>query len=62
MDEIQEGFARLNAAEPEDEATAYEAIRTGHNHLVVAARADVGPRPDDGLAVVPFREGAGPTA
>jgi hypothetical protein len=63
MDEIQEGFARLNAAKTEnEEASAYEAVRTGHDHLVVAARADVGPRPDDGLAVVPFREGAGPTA
>ena len=63
MDEIQAGFARLNRAESESEQeAAHQAIRKGHDDLVIAARADVGPRPDDGLAAVPFREGAGPSA
>jgi hypothetical protein len=63
MDEIQEGFARLNRAEGESEhEAADEAIGAGHDHLVMAARADVGPRKDDGLKDVPYRQGAGPSA
>jgi len=63
MDEIQQGFAMLNRAGNETEkAAAYEEINTGHNHLVAAAREDVGPRKDDQLRAVPFRPGAGPTA
>jgi hypothetical protein len=63
MDEIQEGFARLNRAKGESaRAAAEEAIRLGHDHFVIAARADVGPRQDDDLPDVPFRPGAGPSA
>jgi hypothetical protein len=61
MDEIQEGFARLNNAKNDSErAAAHEAIGIGHDHFVNAARADVGPRTDDDLKDVPFRQGAGP--
>ena len=63
MDEIQDGFRMLNRAKGESERTAAEnAIRLGHDHLLNAAREDVGPRKDDGLRDVPFREGAGPPA
>jgi hypothetical protein len=63
MDEIQEGFAKLNRAEGESEReAAHKAIRAGHDHLVIAARADVGPRNDDQLKDVPFGQGAGPSA
>jgi len=63
MDEIQEGFAMLNRAKGDAErAAADRAIRTGHDHLVIAARADVGPRPEDDLKDVPFHSGAGPSA
>lgn len=61
IDEIQGGLAKLNAAQTEAETeAAYTQIAIGHDHLVMAARADVGPRPEDGLADVPFRPGAGP--
>jgi hypothetical protein len=63
VDEIQEGLARWNRAERDSEReAANQAIRTGHDHLVMAARADVGPRTKDGLADVPYRQGAGPSA
>ena len=63
MDAIQEGFAKLNRAENESErAAAYEAISVGRDRFVIAARADVGPREEDGLENVPFRPGAGPPA
>jgi hypothetical protein len=63
MDEIQEGFAMSNRAKGESEREAAEkAIRIGHDHLVVAARADVGPRAEDDLKDVPFHQGAGPSA
>jgi hypothetical protein len=63
MDEIQNGFHQLNHAHTQSEQeAAYAAIRTGHDHLVNAARADVGPRAEDELADVPFRPGAGPSA
>src|SRR2546429_8552464 len=46
VDEIQGGFARLNAARtPEEQDDAFEQIRTGHDLLVVAAGEDVGPLP-----------------
>jgi len=63
MDEIQDAFRMLNRAKGESErAAAKKALRLGHDHLVIAAREDVGPRKDDGLKDVPFREGAGPPA
>ncbi len=63
MDEIQIGFHHLNRARTQSEQeSAYAAIRAGHDHLVSAARADVGPRAEDELADVPFRPGAGPPA
>jgi hypothetical protein len=63
MDELQAAFAQLNRAHDDHEfEAAYEAIRKAHDHFVIAARADVGPQAEDGLAPVPFREGAGPTA
>jgi hypothetical protein len=63
MDEIQNGFRMLNRAKGESErAAAYKAIDLGHDHLVIAAREDVGPRKEDGLKDVPFRQGAGPPA
>ena len=63
MDEIQEGFAMLNRAKGEAQREAAEkAISTGIDHFVIAARADVGPRKEDHLNDVPFRQGAGPPA
>jgi hypothetical protein len=63
MDEIQDAFGMLNTAKGESERAAAEiAIRLGHDHLVIAAREDVGPRKEDGLKDVPFRQGAGPPA
>jgi hypothetical protein len=63
MDEIQDAFRMLNRAKGESErAAAEKAIDLGHNHLVIAAREDVGPRKEDGLKDVPFRQGAGPPA
>jgi hypothetical protein len=63
MDELQEAFSKLNRAESDSErAAADEAIRKGHDAFVIAARADVGPRDEDGLENVPFRPGAGPSA
>jgi hypothetical protein len=63
MDELQEAFSKLNRAESDSErAAADEAIRKGHDAFVIAARGDVGPRDEDGLANVPFRPGAGPSA
>lgn len=63
IDDIQDGFAMLNKAKGESEREAAEkAISVGHDHLVIAARADVGPRKEDDLADVPFRQGAGPSA
>ena len=63
MDEIQEGFAMLNRANGEAEREAAEkAIRIGHDHFVIAAREDVGPRKEDHLKDVRFRQGGGPPA
>ena len=62
VDEIQEGLAKLNRARDETgRAGAQETIGTALDHLVIAARADVGPRDDD-LPQLRFREGAGPRA
>lgn len=61
MDKIQNGFVSLNKAETKyEQGAAYRAINDGLSQLVIAARADVGPRPDDNLAIVTFREGSGP--
>ena len=63
IDQAQEGFALLNAATSDDDfAAAYAQIHTGHDQLVRAARADVGPRGEDELEAVPHRSGAGPPA
>lgn len=64
MDEIQDAFRMLNRAKRDSErAAAAEAIRLGLDHLVIAARDDVGPRlKEDDLKDVPFRKGAGPSA
>ena len=63
MDEIQEGFAMSNKAKGDSEReAAAKAISLGQEHFVIAARADVGPRPEDHLADVPFHQGAGPPA
>ena len=63
MDEIQEGFAMLNRAKgAADREAAEKAIRIGHDHFVIAAREDVGPRKEDHLKDVPFRKGGGPPA
>ncbi len=61
IDKIQSGFSKLNAVQSEAESeAAYAEIAIGHDDLVIAARADVGPRPEDELADVPFQKGAGP--
>jgi hypothetical protein len=63
IDEIQEGFAMSNRAKKDSEREAADkAIRTGQDHFVIAAREDVGPRPEDGLKDVHFQPGAGPPA
>jgi len=61
MDEIQQGFAKLNDAKTENERNAFiNMIDTGLDHLIDAARDDVGPKPDDGLPAVHYTPGAGP--
>jgi hypothetical protein len=63
IDQIQEGFALLNAANTNaDFDNAYAQIHSGHDLLVRAAREDVGPRPEDRLRAAPHRVGAGPPA
>ena len=60
MDEIQLGLARLSNSKSEgDRNASMNAIQIGLDHLVDAARDDVGPKPEDGLADVPFSKGAG---
>src|SRR5438067_1115566 len=62
VDHIQEGLAELNRARNKDAGSAtHEAINIALDELVIAARADVGPKDDD-LPNVPFRAGAGPRA
>jgi hypothetical protein len=62
IDEVQKGFAMSNVAKNDREReAAEEAISTGLDHLVIAARKDVGPNlKDDELDDVSFRPGAGP--
>jgi hypothetical protein len=61
IDELQEAFARSNRAKDKSEReAAITAISVGQDHLVTAARTDVGPRKEDELKDVPFRAGAGP--
>ncbi|WP_156945006.1 hypothetical protein [Bradyrhizobium sp. Ec3.3] len=63
MDEIQGAFGMLNKAKRDSErADAEKAISLGLDHLVIAAREDVGPKKEDDLKDVPFRQGAGPRA
>jgi hypothetical protein len=62
-DELQDAFHKSNNAKSEKaREIAAAAIQRGHDRLVIAARADVGPRREDGLKEVPFRKGAGPPA
>ena len=62
MDEVQKGFAMLSGSKNDRERNAAEeAISTGLDHLVNAAREDVGPRlKEDDLRDVSFQPGAGP--
>jgi hypothetical protein len=61
MDEVMEAIAKLNTAkEKKEREAAGAALMQGEDHLTSAARADVGPRQEDGLKDVPFRRGAGP--
>jgi hypothetical protein len=61
MDEIQEAFSRSNRAmEKSEREAAMAALSVGQDHLVTAARTDVGPRKDDDVRDVPFHKGAGP--
>lgn len=61
MDEIQVGFAKWNDARTDSERNAsFNAIQVGLDHLVDAARDDVGPKPVDRLPEVPHSKGAGP--
>ncbi len=61
MDEVQQGFGELNSANtPSEHAAAMKAIDVGLDHLVDAARVDVGPQPEDRLDPVKFLPGAGP--
>jgi len=63
IDEIQNGLAQLNkASSPAEVDAAGDAIASGHDHLVMAAREDVGPRKADRLKAVPFQQGGGPRA
>ena len=55
IDEIQSGLVKLS----KKDATAAGAIATGHDHLVMAARKDVGPRKADRLGTTQFRQGGG---
>jgi hypothetical protein len=61
MDEIQQGLAKWNQAKTDNETNAAtNAIGVGLDHLVDAARVDVGPKKEDGLLEVPYIRGAGP--
>ena len=63
MDEIQIAFGALGRTSVEAERVAAEkAIHVGLDHLVIAAREDVGPQKEDHLRDdVSFHQGAGPT-
>ena len=61
MDEIQGGFVKWNDAKTYSEHNAsLNAIDVGLDHLVDAARDDVGPKREDGLPKVSHSKGAGP--
>lgn len=63
VDAIQEAIAQLNHAEGDAaETAARETLLSSFDGLFDAARADVGPRPEDGLEPVTFQRGAGPRA
>ena len=63
IDEIQLALQMGNRAKGDAEREAAgKAMSTAQDHLVVAAREDVGPRPEDGLRNVDFQPGAGPPA
>jgi hypothetical protein len=63
VDKIQIGLSHLNGANDQKSLdAAYTEISRGLDDLVVAARSDVGPRPEDQLPDVAFRHGAGPHA
>jgi hypothetical protein len=60
IDTIQRAFARRKVATTEaDAAEADRLFAEGHDQLVIAARQDVGPRAEDNLPDVAFRQGAG---
>jgi hypothetical protein len=58
IDKIQTGLAAMNNA---DQA-AGDLFNSGVDDFAIAARDDVGPRPEDGLKGVSFRQGIGPSA
>jgi len=63
IDEIQNALRMRNIAKRDTErAAAGQAFDRGLDHLVMAAREDVGPKKEDELKEVPFRQGAGPRA
>jgi hypothetical protein len=58
VDQIQTGLAAMNHADP----AAGDLFNRGVDDFAIAAREDVGPRPEDGLKDVSFRQGIGPSA
>jgi uncharacterized protein with von Willebrand factor type A (vWA) domain len=61
VDEVMEALTKLNEGKDKKEREAANAaLIRGEDHLTAAARADVGPRQEDGLRDVPFQRGAGP--
>ena len=63
IDDIQVGFALLNRAHDDAAVEAAStAVCQGVDRFVIAAREDVGPRDEDALEDVPFRQGGGPPA
>jgi hypothetical protein len=63
MDEVQLALAQMNRAKTgSEQEAANTAFKTGLDHLVEAARDDVGPKKEDGLAPAKFIPGAGPSA
>jgi hypothetical protein len=63
MDEVQLALAKINHAKTDSEKDAADiAYKAGLDHLVDAARDDVGPKKEDGLPPAKFMPGAGPLA
>jgi hypothetical protein len=65
VDDIQLAFAEMHAAQgagDEAQSRAAAAFDRGMDALYTAAREDIGPRPEDGLAPATFRRGSGPRA